>query len=303
MGLINPLATDLSGIQTSATTISSLANLVMATPQSYGYQPLPAPTANGLPSLAPFPPALLFHYEGEQICTIESDITDHFIENNTTLVDQIGLKPEIFKTSGFIGELNDVLPQSLQFLKQAANVFVQISAYTPQLSITALVAYTQALLLYEEAASIAQSAVSAYSSLTGTSSNSSVTQGNVDFTKTGALQDNLVQNLQQNMFQQLYGYWNSRTLFNIQTPWCIFTNMAILSFRAIQDATTQTVTDFEVTFKKIRTASTFVTNGPIGSGSAATQSAVEQNLGIGTGFSGEGAAVDYGNAVSNSMLA
>lgn len=284
----NPLTTNLSGITTGATAAASLASLVLVIPTSSnpastkGYQPLNAPNADGSVSLAALPSALLFHYEGEQTAVIESDITDHYVENNTSIQDQIALKPEMVTTRGFIGELNDVLPTALQPLQTIANTLITIEGYTPQLSATALIAYTQALLLYENAASILQSAVGAWSSLLSSSGNE-VAQGSGVFTSGSGI----TQNRQQVMFQQFYGYWNSRTLFNIQTPWAIFTNMAIKSLRAIQDAETRMITDFEVTFKKIRTASTQTSAGGLFSsltqGRASSQSANNTDLGTSTG--------------------
>jgi hypothetical protein len=66
------------------------------------------------------------------------------------------------------------------------------------------------------------------------------------------------QTKQQTYFQQFYGYWANRTLFTIQTPWAIFQDMAIQTLRAVQDADTRVITDFEVTFKLMRFASTQV---------------------------------------------
>jgi hypothetical protein len=287
----NPLTTNLSNITTGATAAASLASLVLVIPTSSnpsatkGYQPLNPTQPSGLPSLSPLPKALLFHYEGEQTAMIESDITDHYVENNTSIQDQIALKPEILTTKGYIGELNNVLPSILQPLQTIANTLITIDAYTPQLSATALIAYNQAILLYENAASIAQSAVSAWSSLLGSSGNEIGANSGV-FTSGSSI----IQNKQQVMFQQFYGYWNSRTLFNVQTPWAIFTNMAIKSLRAIQDAETRMITDFEVTFKKIRTAQTLTSAGGLfgglSQGRAATQSSGLTDLGTSSGTGG-----------------
>lgn len=289
--MANPLKTNLSPVVTGATAAASLASLVLVIPNSsnpsatQGYQPLNPPNADGSPSLTSQPTALLFHYEGEQTALIESDITDHYVENNTAIQDQIALKPETITTRGFIGELNNVLPTALQPLQKAANTLVTISGYTPGLSATALIAYTQAVFLYQSAASIAQSAVSAWSSLLS-NEGAEVSPGSGIFTSGAAI----VQSKQQVMFQQFYGYWSQRTLFNVQTPWAIFTNMAIKSLRAIQDADTRMITDFEVTFKKIRTASTQTTGnglfGKVFEGRSSTQSAAPTDLGTSTGVPG-----------------
>lgn len=245
---------NLSGLAPITTKATALSNLILVTPQQViGYQPQNPNNPDGSISTAQQPPAILFHYEGEQVVAIESDITDHYIEDNTAIQDQIALKPETITTHGFIGELNDIAPPALQLLKFLADKLTVVSAYTPVLSETALIAYSEAFLLYQVASNAAQSAVAAWSSLTGSGGESVI--GNEGL----ILQSN--QNKQQTAFQQFYGYWKTRTLFTVQTPWAVFQNMAIRSLRAIQDAETRMITDFEVQFKMIRTAVTSTTPG------------------------------------------
>lgn len=290
---VNPLTTNLTGITTKATAAASLASLVLVSPtttnpsSTVGYQPLNTPSSTGIVNtLLSQPPYLLFNYEGEQIATLESDITDHWVEDNIYVQDQIALKPEEFTTKGYIGELTDILPAFLQPLQTAANALVTIDSYTPQLSVTALNALNQATLLYENASAIASAAVSAWSSIT-----SSIFGGPEEIGTSGSgvfvSGSSLVQSKQQQMFAQLYGYWNTRTLFNIQTPWAVFTNMAIKSLRAIQDAETRMITDFEITFKKIRNVSSIdLTETVLSPGTATTQSASAVNLGTSPGVPG-----------------
>lgn len=240
---------NLSSLTPITTRATALSNLILVTPQkTNGYQPQNPPNPDGSPSTAQQPPAILFHYEGEQTVAIESDITDHYIEDNTAIQDQIALKPEVITTHGFIGELNDIAPAALQLLKTLANKLTVVSAYVPAISETALIAYNEAFFLYQTASNAANAAVSAWSSLSG-SSGESVINGQGLTTQSN-------QNKQQTAFQQFYGYWRSRTLFTVQTPWAVFQNMAIKSLRAIQDAETRVITDFEVSFKMIRTAAT-----------------------------------------------
>ena len=72
-----------------------------------------------------------------------------------------------------------------------------------------------------------------------------------------------------------------RERFPVQTPWAVFQNMAILRLTATQDAETNVITDFEVTFKLIRMAST-IFRLPISSGCFSAQNAANQNLGTST---------------------
>lgn len=241
------MAINLSGLSPATTAATALSNLVLVSPQAtIGYQPQNPPNLDGTPSTAQQPPAFLFNYEGEQTAVLESDITDHYVEDNTAVQDQIALKPEMVTTHGYIGELNDVPPFALGLLKTAAEKLATIGAYVPQLSLTANIAYSEAFLLYQVAANAANSAVAAWSSLTGTGGESVIGAGGL------TASDN--QTKQQTAFQQFYGYWRSRTLFTVQTPWAVFQNMALLRVRAIQDDTTRVITDFELTFKMIRSA-------------------------------------------------
>jgi hypothetical protein len=240
---------NISSLSTATSAATALSGLILVSPQkTIGYQPQNAPTTNG--TTAQPPASLLFHYEGEQSVSLESDITDHYIEDNTALQDQISLKPELVTTHGFIGELNDVAPAALAAVQAVADKLVSISNYVPTLSATALLAYNEAFQLYQVGASALNSAVQAWATVTNS--------GGESYVGAAGLTSVANQNKQQIMFQQFYGYWASRTLFTVQTPWAVFQNMAIKSLRAIQDADTNVITDFEVQFKRIRIASTQV---------------------------------------------
>jgi len=255
---------NLSALSTLTTTATGLSNLILVSPQqTIGYQPLNPPSADGQDD-AQNPPALLFHYEGEQSVAVESDITDHYVEDNTAIQDQIALRPETIMVHGFIGELNDIPPEALELLQTAATKLTTISAYTPALSVAAQIAYNTAFQLYQVGANARNAAVSTWSSLKGQDGENVIGSnglGSAFNATTGQVEGN--QTKQQVAFQQFYGYWKNRTLFNVQTPWAVFQNMAIKSFKAIQDAETRMITDFEVTFKMIRMANTAVTITPL----------------------------------------
>jgi hypothetical protein len=142
-----------------------------------------------------------------------------------------------------------------------ATKLIGVGSYAPGLSATALEAYNTAFQLYQTGLATVNSATSAYLGLTGQGgetviNGSSTTRANN-------------QNQQQKYFQQFYGYWKNRTLFTVQTPWAIFQDCAIQSLRAIQGEETNTITDFEVTFKLLRFASTLtITPGTTTAGNA-----------------------------------
>ncbi len=256
---------DISTLSNATTAATALSNLILVTPnENKGYQPQnPALSSDSNGQTRRPPPAILFNYEGEQTVALESDITDHYVEDNTAVQDQIALRPIVVTTHGFIGELNDVVPGILNPLKFAADKLTAIAGYEPQLSVTALVAYNQAKLIYDTAANVLDVAVSAWNTVFGTNA----------------------QTKQQKYFQDFYGYFNQRTLFTVQTPWAIFNDMAIKSLRAIQDAETNMITDFEITFKQIRYAqsvTTRVLSADFMQGRAAAQGSLDTQMGVST---------------------
>ena len=261
------MAIDLSALSNSVSNANALGNLILVTPQkNIGYR---AQSKDG----KTLEPSLLFHYEGEQTATITSDITDHFVEDNTAINDHIALRPEIITTRGFIGELNNVLPPELEPLRKAKERLTSISGYEPGLSAAAIRAYDNAFSAYQAAKNISNSAISTWKSITGKNvvnqiGSSGLRDGSPDKSQT----------LQQIYFQQFYGYWRERRLFTIQTPWAIFNNMAIVSLRAIQAEDSDSVSDFEIQFKMIRFAKT-ITELKTEEGRASTQNAAEVNKG------------------------
>lgn len=254
------MITDISQITSG---ITALSNLALVTPLDVvGYQPMKDPRTKG-------GNALVFNYEGENSISLESDITDHAIDDNSMVQDHIGLRPEIITVQGFVGELNDIVPYGLQTAAAAVQSKLSaLSAYAPAVTNAAVLAFNEAFFAYQLAAAAATSAVSAYSSITNLSSGASATQ-----------------NKQQTMFNQFYAYWKARTLFTIQTPWAIFQNCAILRMRTIQDADTQLVSTFEIQFKPLKFVNTVTTIAPTTTsdnydGRAANQAAIEVSRGL-----------------------
>jgi hypothetical protein len=269
---------NLESVSQVTTTAVALSNLILVSPQkTVGYQPQNAPSWQK--DSGNQGPALLFNYEGEQTATLTSDITDHFIENNTAIQDQIALKPVLITTHGFVGELNDIAPAALVPLKFAAEKLTPISAYAPSLSTTAQLAYTNAFQLYQVSQNLQNSAISAWASINGTGGENVINGSGQTTSATN-------QTKQQVYFQQLFGYWQNRQLFTIQTPWAIFQDMAIQSLRAIQDDSTRMITDFEVTFKMLRFAST----------QAVSQSTYDQSSFQGRTFNQGASEVDLGTS-------
>lgn len=235
---------DLSALGQATATAQGLSNLILVNPQkNVGIQAQLSPGTTGTSP----PKNFLFDYEEENTISFESDITDHFVEDNTSLQDQIALRPVVITTSGFIGELTDVLAGTPDIIRLAEQKLSLLAPFIPGVTSTAARAANAAAQIYSTASLAASAAVSAWDSINGTSQDvNGLAPGDVN---------EKVQTKQQVAFNRFFGYWNNRQLFTVQTPWAIFKDMAIKSMRAIQDKDTRMITNFEVTFKQMKFAS------------------------------------------------
>lgn len=185
---------------------------------------------NPPPGIAGF----LFDVVNDDGSELESDITDHYTEDNNPVQDHIALRPEIVTVSGSIAEVVRAMP-----------VAKPITAVTNPLPI--IPSLTPALAPGAEAAQVATATTAAQEQASITSTQSLY----------GYYQARLPQQPNQTKQQVAYGFmyqlWKGRQLFSVETPWGFFTNMAIQSITARQGPDSRFVSDFDITFKKIRT--------------------------------------------------
>lgn len=212
-------------ISTAIGAVNKLGAIALVTPFYEGYQPLGKNSTDD---------ALLFHIEAENSFTLQSDITDHVVEDNTNLQDHIGLKPITITVRGFIGELNTSKSKALQIAQIAVDKLFLVQDFIPEITLTALRAYN----LAEQAYRLAQ---------------------NVNDQFIAQFDDSEIQNKQQKFADRLLKYWKDRTLFDVQTPWFKYTNMAIQNLTVIQEEDDPTKSDFQITFKEVKFAQTVVT--------------------------------------------
>lgn len=185
----------------------------------------------------------LFHIPKDNNLSFESDITDHYVENNTAVQDHIALKPEEYSVSGLIGELNyrDVYDKTQTDMREAQSKFPMIGIIAPKLTQQAM----QAMNTVERAYSVAEKVYG----LTGQDNTPDVYKQFLEETE-GKFSDSKHKQ-QQLAVNYFYWAWKSRKLFKVQTPWRIFDNMVIKSCRVTQNEETDTVTDITLNFKKI----------------------------------------------------
>lgn len=258
-------------------------------------------TALAYPS--PFPPGfagLVFDWIGEERLELRSEITDSWVEDNTTVQDQIALHPERFTLDAATAEvvfsptsinaspsqplnplsLNTSMVPTLTAGASAALAGQAINGLVPGVIPASLSPLTSPL-AGQAATSIANTSlangVSALPSTLGPAltpplgsvgaQNSGGALGqapNSTDTAIGATPSGLygyyaglqggALDRQSTVMGFIYQMWKGRQLFTVETPWGIFTSMAIELADGVQPEETKGRTDHKITFKKFRIA-------------------------------------------------
>ena len=200
-----------------------------------------------------------FDYKISTQVTLNNEITDHWLEDNTAVQDHIAVKPNIVTMRGYVAEL--VFTESIiaAVLGTVENTLSQASAYlgkyTPGATQALLKAITQAQNVetqISQALSRAATIASFFTPYNGTR--------------------------QQKAFAQLSAYRDAKVFFTVYTPFQVYNNMAITSLTAMQPERSQDYADFSVTMKQLN----FV-NSVAAPNAAAIQA---NNASIGTPTSG-----------------
>jgi len=271
MGLTSQLSN--LGTQISSGNITNSLGAITTLAQQYIVAPLAAFGMGGL----------VFNAEGESIALLSADITDHYTELNLAVQDHIAIKPKRVTLKGYVGELVYSAPgNNPSVINSLAQKLTTISAYLPALTNGA----QQAQSLFTSASNgtaTLESALTSTSNIYGLVQNVLGAFGN---TKN-----------QQNAYTYFKSLMQSGTLMGIQTPWEFMTNMAIESIAAYQDEKSKYITEFSVSFKEIRIASTQTLNAPssntgtsvptspVAQGATALQTADTTNQGANAGAS------------------
>jgi len=205
----------------------------------------------------------LFNIVTDDAVDLESEITDHFIENNTAIQDHIALKPEVISVRGLVAELSGVQPTPGDISRQPY-ALPDIPGYFPDFTDGAV----QTMLQTEIEPERQLAAISDSQSLYGYYESRTPLQPN--------------QTKQSYIFGYFYQLWKGRQLFSVETPWGIWNNMAIMSLNATQGEDTRTVSDIRIQFKRISKVETVtITPGNLAGRATLQRSGVAQNGVIG----------------------
>tara|TARA_R110000764_G_scaffold116029_1_gene202931 strand:+ start:5017 stop:5952 length:936 start_codon:yes stop_codon:yes gene_type:complete len=184
----------------------------------------------------------IFDIEGETTINLKSEITDHFLEDNSTIQDHIAIKPKKITLNTYVGELV-YKPESDELLNVETVVrkLTTLNAYLPELTDTAQ--------------SLINLASDDNTSITDTLEN--ITSQTVNkATDYYAVVRNLLNtgSKQQGAYLYFKSLMEQKILVSLQTPFEYMNNMAIESVTAYQGEESNTISNFTITLKQIRLA-------------------------------------------------
>lgn len=210
---------------------------------------------NPPPGIAGF----IFDVVDDDGAELESDIPDHYVEDNTAVQDQIALRPEIVTVTGHVAEVVRTVSTAPR-VAEVPDLLPLVSGLTPELSPGA----AEQQQATESAFADDEAAITSAQTLYGYYTARSPQQPN--------------QTKQSQIFGYFYQLWLGRQLFSVETPWGLFTNMGILSLASRQSPDSRYVSEFNIVFKKIRTArSVTITPGLLTGRSVFQQAPITQN--------------------------
>lgn len=177
----------------------------------------------------------VFDFLGQEEVTLESDITDHYVEDNYATQDHIAQRPIKYVAKGYIGELSQLFPNSILSILTTVQTLDAIDVFKPVFSAQANQVYNRISAEGSQVVNVIGQAQSLYSLVSGV--------------LTGASK-------QQNAFTTFVNFWQNRVSCSIETPWGVLYSMYVERVTPVQSEHTQIITEFTVTFKQIRLTST-----------------------------------------------
>lgn len=192
----------------------------------------------------------VFNIIGDEEIFVDSEVTDHFVEENYAVQDHVALKPISFTLKGFQGELVSLVGQSFNPILNAILALAPLTQANPQYNIQDTQVYS-AIALGSAQSLVVLNQIPSLAALIGNLTT--------------------IQTQQQAAFNFFLNMRNNRQLVTIQTPYGLLTNYIIENFRARQPGDSRFMSDFTVTFKQIQVVSTSVAPtaaapNPVGSG-------------------------------------
>lgn len=206
-------------------TLQGINNLISNVVNQYIVRPSGSPFSLGVNGF-------VFDILEDEEVSIDSDITDHFIEDNYAIHDHWAQKPIKFSLHGYVAEISELFPEHSTAFSILTKVqsLLSLEEFIPKFTTQASELYSKTSSVLSKVNNIANQAANVYDV---------VTRFQTSATR------------QQSAYQTFKNFWLSRQLCSVETPYGVFENMAIETIRIVQKGNTKFISDFIVCFKQI----------------------------------------------------
>jgi len=179
----------------------------------------------------------LFDVEGETSVELRAEITDHYLEDNTTVQDHIAIRPKALTLKGYVGEV--VYQGDDRGGQPIARITQKLTTLTPFLPVLS----------------------SAASQIVNTVKNDNLDLSELELTDINKITDyyaftkNLLppSSKQEQAYMYFKALMEGKYLVSVQTPFEFMNRMAIETVTARQGEDSKYISDFSITLKEIRT--------------------------------------------------
>ena len=173
----------------------------------------------------------------DETIKLENSITDYYAEDNSSLQDNIALKPITFTINGVVAEKYMDVKEATTWSETVTNALAPVLQFMPDFTSFML----QTMTVAEEALQAVQKGI----------------QETTDFINSlmGAPTEASLSN-QEQAFLFFYSAYKSRQLMEVSLPFCTLNNCAITSVEITQPASTRTLSTIQISFKQMNFAST-----------------------------------------------
>ena len=199
----------------------------------------------------------LFDIVEDDALDAAADITDHWLEDNTTVQDQIALKPISYTVKGLVAEIAAITPRP-ETVAKVGDALPVNDAFVPDLTDYQLQQLADIIDADAIIATDSQDLWQLYN-------NRAVQPPN--------------QTKQARTLLYFLELRKARAIFTVETPWGVLTSMAIEHLSANQNDESKFASSFSVTFKEIRIIGAATVNVGQLAGRAANQMATVTNNG------------------------
>lgn len=205
---------------------------------------------------------LLFDIPENEQVNLTAQITDHVVEDNSSMQDHIAIAPVKITLTGKIGELVMTKSRLQSYAETILTILTTLPIISPAMSESAMRAISVAIRAQQAIEQTIKKARDMKALLTGEK----------------------IKTKQQEYYFVIKQMFYGRGLFSVQTPWETFDNMAIESVNFDQDETTNTIMSVTISLKQVTLAQTKTTTGKL-KGRIALQKQPEVQKGKARGMS------------------